>query len=63
MTKSMVIKLRTFEMVLDIQLAQGVSDQTERQEKLAEMVDKLAKNVEIDESHAGEASQSVPFDG
>ncbi|KAI0129172.1 hypothetical protein BJ170DRAFT_362400 [Xylariales sp. AK1849] len=56
--KNKVLKLRTFEILVTAQIAQGATD------KAAELTDiqtKLAANVKTDQASAGQASQSISF--
>lgn len=59
--KNKVLKLRTFEMLLQIQLAQGSRDQKAGMAQLAEVQDKLTKNIAIDVGNKGKASVSEVF--
>ncbi|ETS85820.1 hypothetical protein PFICI_03845 [Pestalotiopsis fici W106-1] len=56
--KNKVLKLRTFEMLVTVQMAQGATDKAAQ---LADIQAKLKTNVGIDSASAGDASQSVSF--
>ncbi|KAI1851302.1 hypothetical protein JX266_003377 [Neoarthrinium moseri] len=56
--KNKVLKLRTFEMLVTVQIAQGAKD---RAAQLTDIQTKLAANVKIDKASAGDASKSVSF--
>lgn len=56
--KNKVLKLRTFEMLVTVQMAQGATDKAAQ---LADIQAKLKTNVGIDQLSAGDASQSVSF--
>jgi hypothetical protein len=56
--KNKVLKLRTFEMLVQVQMAQGATDKAAQ---LADIQTKLAANVQIDQGSKGAASKSVSF--
>ncbi|KAH6653819.1 hypothetical protein BKA67DRAFT_690935 [Truncatella angustata] len=56
--KNKVLKLRTFEMLVTVQIAQGATDKAAQ---LADIQTKLAANVKTDQASKGKASQSVSF--
>lgn len=56
--KNKVLKLRTFEMLVQIQQAQGATDKAAQ---LADIQTKLAANVKLDQANRGKKSQSVSF--
>ncbi|CAI4216273.1 unnamed protein product [Parascedosporium putredinis] len=57
--KNKVLKLELFSLLLEIEQAQG----QDRTEDIADKQKKLANNIKIDEDAAGDASQSVDFQG
>lgn len=56
--KNKVLKLRTFEMLVQIQQAQGANNKAAQ---LADIQTKLAANVKLDQASRGKKSQSVSF--
>ncbi|KAI4596992.1 hypothetical protein KJ359_004902 [Pestalotiopsis sp. 9143b] len=58
--KNKVLKLRLFEMLVQVQTAQGATDKAAQ---LADIQAKLKTNVGIDAASKGSASQSVSFTG
>ncbi|KAK5658780.1 hypothetical protein OQA88_1591 [Cercophora sp. LCS_1] len=58
--KNKVLKLQLSVLALKADVAQG---RTDRQAKLDEQITKLNKNIKLDEEAAGQASQSVNFQG
>ncbi|KAK9779156.1 hypothetical protein AB5N19_06570 [Seiridium cardinale] len=56
--KNKVLKLRTFEMQVTVQIAQGATD---KNASLTDIQTKLAANVKLDQAANGDASQSVSF--
>ncbi|KAK7919900.1 hypothetical protein PG985_007922 [Apiospora marii] len=57
-TKNKVLKLRTFEMLVQVQQARGSTD---KDAQLADIQKKLAANVKLDQANKGKKSQSVSF--
>ncbi|ORY71625.1 uncharacterized protein BCR38DRAFT_480125 [Pseudomassariella vexata] len=60
--KNKVLKLRTFEMVVQIQQAQGTAG-SDADKQLEDIQAKLAQNVQTDEQNSGKTSQGVNFTG
>lgn len=56
--KNKVLKLRTFEMLVTVQQAQGATDKAAQ---LTDIQTKLAANVKLDQAAKGQTSQSVSF--
>ncbi|KAK6844728.1 hypothetical protein PG990_003092 [Apiospora arundinis] len=57
-TKNKVLKLRTFEMLVQVQQAKGSKD---KDAQLADIQKKLAANIKLDQANKGKKSQSVSF--
>ncbi|KAK7949308.1 uncharacterized protein PG986_010194 [Apiospora aurea] len=57
-TKNKVLKLRTFEMLVQVQQARGSKD---KDAQLADIQKKLAANVKLDQANKGKKSQSFSF--